>query len=90
MQISRLKLHTDDEGNVIVHPLTEFGIGEVGGAVLLLAARYATTPEQLETSEQSQIQLAVSIPIAVELAHQLLRAAEALQAQVTPPGSPIQ
>jgi hypothetical protein len=68
----------DRDGNIPTKPLVGWTIGQVGGVALLLEAQYAQSPEELETEQQQTLCLALSIPLALQLADALKRHAEKL------------
>ncbi|MGC2212931.1 MAG: hypothetical protein WA400_18030 [Silvibacterium sp.] len=80
-------LVTDSNGNVITMPLTGWNILPMAGSAVLLQAQYVETPEELERREHRIIQLALTPPMALELAEALSKVANPLMS--VDPKTPI-
>jgi hypothetical protein len=79
-----MELQKDRDGNVIMCPMTGWGITPVTNmSSLILTVEYVETPEQLETGERNQLQTILTIPKAQELAEQLQKAANVMLASGT-------
>jgi hypothetical protein len=75
------------DGLIPTKPLKGWNIGHVGGVTLLLEAQYADTPEELETDQQHTLCLAISMPLALQLAEALKKYAQGFLNQAAPPGT---
>jgi hypothetical protein len=71
-------LQTDSNGNVISFPVTEWQLRTLAGISILLTALYVRTPEELETEDRQQIQLAMTPQQCLQLAEALKKAAMSL------------
>jgi len=74
-----IDLEKNEEGNIILKPITEWLIGSVGGIGTLLAIQYADGPEGIERGDKrKQAQFALTPQQALELAAELTRCGMAL------------
>ena len=83
-----IELQTDEHGEVKLCPATGYRIEPVAGVAVLLVLQYATSPAELETEKQHQLQTVLTPPIALELAEKLRTAAQHLLGRT--PSDPLQ
>lgn len=82
--MTTVDLVTDDNGNVIMRPLTGWNILPFAGASVLAQIQYVETPEELEKGECRIIQLVLTPPMALELAAALSKVANHLMMPIAP------
>lgn len=52
-----MQIEKDNEGNMILRPVTEWITGTVAGVAVLLGIRYSETPEDIDTGKSVQFVL---------------------------------
>lgn len=66
----------DENGEVVMKPVTGWKIAPVAGIAVLLAIQYVETPAELETGDSKSIQLVLTPQKCLELAEVLTRVAK--------------
>jgi hypothetical protein len=71
-------LQLDDDGNIVIKPVTGWTTRHLAQAAILLVVNYVDTPEELEIEESKAIQLAMKPAQRLQLAEALTMAAKTL------------
>jgi hypothetical protein len=80
---------TDENGNVILKPMTGWELRHVAGTLLIVGVEYADNPEELERGERRTLPLVVRPDLALDFAESLKREASKLL-QAVPQGTSVQ
>lgn len=80
-------LETDDEGKIIMKPMTGWTTVPVANTAVLLAIRYADTQEELERGDSRSLQLGILPAQCLDLAEALTKLARKLLDDPLPPGT---
>lgn len=67
---------TDQDGNIITNPVTGWVSTTFAGMGVILAVRYAPTPEALESGESKSIQFVMTPQQCLELSERLTKLAK--------------
>ena len=76
--VSNEALLKDENGDVILQPLVDFGVAPVAGVSVLVALDLVNSPEELETGQRRRVQLVMPPQVALELAETLTKVAKGL------------
>jgi hypothetical protein len=79
------QFETDSDGNIITNPVTGWTSAWFAGMTVVLAIRYASTPQALESGENKSIQFVLTPQQCLELAARLTTLANSVLDQ--PPSS---
>jgi hypothetical protein len=78
---------TDDEGNIILQPVTGWAVGPVAESAILLQIQYSESAETLETAPSKQFQFVLTPPKCLELGEMLTKhALRLIEDSILPPG----
>jgi hypothetical protein len=80
---------TDDNGNVILKPMTGWEMRHVAGMLMILGIEYSDSPEELEKGLSRTLPLILQPALALDFAEALKREASNLLA-ATPKGTSLQ
>ena len=83
------QFYVDETGMIPSKPLKGWNVGHVAGTALLLEVHYADSPEELETDQKHTLCLALSLPMALDLAETLRKYAEGFLNQAALPGTQL-
>ena len=78
---------TDENGQVILNPLTGWELHHIAGMLMILAIDYAENQDELEKGVTRRLPLVVSPALALDLAVALQRSASKLLAEAPPNSS---
>jgi hypothetical protein len=75
---------TDEDGNIITNPVTGWVSTTFAEMSVLLAIRYAPTPEALESGDSKSIQFVMTPQQCLELSERLTKLAKIVLGQALP------
>lgn len=76
--VSNDALLKDENGDVILQPLVDFGVAPAAGVSVLAALDLVNSPEELEIGQRRRVQLVMTPQVALELAETLTKVARRL------------
>ena len=80
---------TDENGNVILKPMTGWEIRHISGMLLIVGITYSDSPDELERGMSQTLPLVLKPELALDFAEALKRAASGLLSPI-PTGTTLQ
>lgn len=84
-----MKFETDENGNLILKPMTGWELRHVAGMLMILGIEYADNQGEFETGVRRTLPLVLQPALALEFAEALKKQASKLLAE-TPKGTSLQ